>query len=145
MSTYLSSEVLLNIENISQERLDGEVIVISFNSGKYFSTSGAGADIFYLIQNQVPQELWFKLLSDAYGSFSETESGIETFLEDLKSEGIIVETQINLSSKCTFPDDCSRNGWVSPRMIAFNDLQDLLLIDPIHDSSIEGWPQTKNE
>ena len=119
--------------------------MISFDSGKYFTTSGPGADVIYLIQNEVRQELWFELLSEAYHSFSETESGIEKFLEELKTEGIIVETQVSLTSQCLLPDDYSREGWTSPILIAFNDLQDLLLVDPIHDSSIEGWPNKKNE
>jgi hypothetical protein len=39
------------------------------------------------------------------------------------------------------PDDYSRAGWIEPTLEVFTDLQDLILVDPIHDASDLGWPR----
>jgi hypothetical protein len=42
------------------------------------------------------------------------------------------------------PTDYVRKGWEPPSLLVFDDLADLLLIDPIHDTSTSGWPTQKN-
>jgi hypothetical protein len=43
------------------------------------------------------------------------------------------------------PDDFVRNSWNSPTLKVYKDFQDLLLVDPIHDTSLTGWPELKND
>jgi hypothetical protein len=136
-------EFLLNSENISQERLDGEVIIISFDSGKYFSAKNSGADVLWLIEKGISRSAWELNLSAEFRNFSSV--GIDAFLDSLVHEKLIVEGEGLIENRATLPNDYSRGDWEPPVLVAFNDLEDLLLIDPIHDTSTEGWPNLKNE
>ena len=145
MTIWHHKEILLNSQNISLERLDGEVILISFDTGKYFSAIGTGADILWLAEKGVPQKKWEIILSSAYENFLSNDTDIPIFIQNLVNEGLVLEFDDNLLGECELPLDMVREVWAPPKLIAFNDLQDLLLIDPIHDASLEGWPKTKDE
>jgi hypothetical protein len=145
MTIWHNKEIVINFQNISQERLDGEVILISFDTGKYFSAIGSGADILWLAEKGVSQKNWETILSATYENFLSNDPEIAIFIQNLVNEGLVLEVEDNLSGVCELPLDIHREGWLPPKLVAFNDLQDLLLIDPIHDTSLEGWPKTKDE
>jgi len=60
------------------------------------------------------------------------------------SEGITVTSKEELTGIPKLPEDYDHASWSRPVLQAFTDLQDLLTVDPIHDSSLEGWPQLKD-
>lgn len=144
MIYYHQSELVLNRENISFERLDGEVIAISFTSGKYFSAKETASDVFFLIENEVPQSQWTDILSKHYRDFKDS-GQIGKFIEALIKEGLVAESQKTKGNFVELPNDQERTIWKAPTLSSFSDLQDLLLIDPIHDASLEGWPNTNND
>lgn len=126
------------------ERLDGEFVIISFSSGKYYSVNTSGSDILSLVIQGVPINMWNKILCDAYGTISI--SGVEEFIEICESEEIITRTQLSDDNFVSdLPDDNKRTVWKTPAIKIFDDLSDLLLVDPIHDSSVDGWPNTRNK
>jgi hypothetical protein len=145
MASFYTTELQLNLENISQERLDGELILISFETGKYFSSTGSGADIFFLIQHQVPQSNWFEILGNAYKNASLDKAAMSSFLQHSLDEQLLVSSDDELTNHVQLPQDFSRGDWADPKLVAFEDLQNLLLIDPIHDTDTEGWPKLKDE
>lgn len=46
-------------------------------------------------------------------------------------------------SVLALPPDMERAEWSAPVVEAFDDLKDLIRIDPIHDTSFFGWPDKK--
>jgi hypothetical protein len=134
----------INSGGVSFERLDGEVVVISFETGKYFNSNNSAADIFYLIENGVPQNSWSKILSLNFTVFDEQNSGISNFLDVALEEKLILVTDQVEIKQIELPTDYVRKGWEPPSLLVFDDLADLLLIDPIHDTSTIGWPTQKN-
>jgi hypothetical protein len=134
----------INSGGVSFERLDGEVVVISFETGKYFNSNNSAADIFYLIENGVPQNSWSKILSLNFTVFDEQNSGISNFLDVALEEKLILVTDQVEIKQIELPTDYVRKGWEPPSLLVFDDLADLLLIDPIHDTSTSGWPTQKN-
>jgi hypothetical protein len=135
----------INSGGISFERLDGEVVIISFETGKYFNSNNSAADIFYLIENGVPKNSWPKVLSSNFTAFDEQNSGISDFLDMALEEKILLVTDEVEIKQIDLPSDYVRKGWEPPSLLVFDDLADLLLIDPIHDTSTSGWPTQKNE
>jgi hypothetical protein len=135
----------INSGGISFERLDGEVVIISFETGKYFNSNNSAADIFYLIEKGVPQISWSKILSSYFTGFDEQNSGISDFLDmALEEKLLLVADEVEIK-QIDLPSDYLRKGWIKPALLVFDDLADLLLIDPIHDTSTSGWPTQKNE
>ena len=45
-------------------------------------------------------------------------------------------------SDVELPEDYLRGDWVSPLLVSNDELSDLLKIDPIHDVSESGWPES---
>ena len=143
----MSQNLNLNLENTSWERIDGEIIVISYNTGKYYSVNKQGSDLLYLIEMKVKRELWFEILKLNFQNFAEnteTTQKIDEFIEKFLKEKLLTggETYIE---KVEIPNDYTRDNWESPELRIFDDLTDILLIDPVHDTSLEGWPNLKND
>lgn len=139
LPTYILSENL-----ISMERLDGEVIIISFESGKYYSSSGTGADLLWLLKQKVDPKTWESVLKNRFNFEVFPFVEINEFLRKCYSEGIVAHSNVKLDGLADLPNDYAFVAWTKPELLAFADLQDLLMVDPIHDSSLEGWPQLKS-
>jgi hypothetical protein len=142
---FISEEVEINRSGISLERLDGEVVIISFETGKYFNSNGSAADLLFLIEQGVSQASWEFILAKSFSNFRLNSAEIEKFLDQLIEEKIVLSGATLASTEIDLPVDYSRGEWVAPRLSIFDDLADLLLVDPIHDTSTEGWPKTKDE
>ena len=65
----MSEELNLNLENTSWERIDGEIIVISYNTGKYYSVNKQGSDLLHLIEMKVKKEFWYEILKSNFRNF----------------------------------------------------------------------------
>lgn len=134
--------------HLSIERLDGEVIAIDFRSGKYGSFMGPSADIMWLLQTETPRSRWYTLVAKSfpYGPSEEAfNQDIDDFLNRLVELHIIEEADQLTGSIESLPADYERDAWSTPVFAIQDDLVDLLVIDPIHDTSDDGWPQTKPE
>jgi hypothetical protein len=136
-------------EYVSHERLDGEVIAIDTRSGAFFNFGQSAADCWTLLVNCYPIENWSAILNLKYGSGPF--DGINEFVQNcLEYELVkIVNPQncnvpINMSASA-LPDDHTRTIWETPEIMRFDDLQDLIKIDPIHDTSTFGWPSVASD
>lgn len=133
---------MLRTQDLSVERFRGEVVLIDFRSGLYGSFTGTAADIFWLVSESMPREKWLEILGHAYPSIPDTaESEIMEFVEGLLSKGIFVMSNDEVSGDANLPDDLERREWSKPELKFEDDLADLLVIDPIHDSAETGWPE----
>ena len=145
MTVFTSTKLKLNSTAISCERLDGEMVIISFETGKYFNANGPAADVLFLIEKNIDQSLWQEILVNHFKDFLMETSRIDEFVSKLILEKIVLETTLTNFDTVILPEDYQRLEWSTPVLLVFNDLADLLLIDPIHDTSLEGWPTVKND
>ena len=137
----LESEFSINTSSVVFERLDGEVIIISNQNGKYYSLGYTASDIWYLIQTSVSSSLWLKTLADNYQEIPDSaEDEVKKFVDALLSENLIKSSEAAFGDLQLLPEDNPRGKWSCPELLIFDDLQDLLLVDPIHDTGEEGWP-----
>jgi hypothetical protein len=143
--TNTNINYLLNSSEISLERLNGEVVIISFNSGNYYSCVGSAADILSLVSKEVDRTLWKEIICNKYKINDLPDSEIDLFIDDCLKENIVVLSNSKLEGISDLPDDFNRNEWNTPILKIYKDFQDLLLVDPIHDSSLTGWPELKND
>ena len=138
-------KIVLNQQLISMERLDGEVIIISFDTGKYYRSAKSGADILWLLKDNVDPSKWEEIFKKRFNMNDFPRKQVIEFIEKCLLEGIAENSEIALNGVPNLPEDYDSDGWTQPILLAFADLQDLLMVDPIHDSSLEGWPQLKND
>jgi hypothetical protein len=138
----------LRRDNLSLERLDGEIIAIDFISGKYGSFVGPSADLLWLIQAEVPRENWWGLVNQAFDPAPAPDlfnADADSFVERVRELGIVETVESAHGVVESLPDDYVRKGWTTPVFAVEDDLVDLLVIDPIHDTSSDGWPQKHAE
>lgn len=125
---------------VSHELIDGEVIIIHFESGNYYSLRESAARI------------WEGLagggrLEDIYARFAGLEQPqqdeIRGFLDQLVRENLIEEVEetglVSVASGAVPAGEFSR-----PVFEKYQDMQELLLADPIHQVDEAGWPKAKN-
>lgn len=142
----IKNRFAINTPSVVFERLDGEVIVISNQSGKYYSLGYTASDIWHLIQNSVSSSLWLKILADNFQEIPESaQDEVNKFVDDLLSENLVRSSEIAFGESKLLPQDNPRGKWSCPELLIFADLQDLLLVDPIHDTGEEGWPFAPRE
>ena len=143
--TNTNINYLLNSSEISLERLNGEIVIISFNSGNYYSCVGSAADILSLVSKEVDRALWKEIICNKYKINDLPVAEIDLFIDECLKESIVVLSDSKLEGTSDLPDDFNRNKWNTPILKIYKDFQDLLLVDPIHDSSLTGWPELKND
>lgn len=133
---------------LSRERLDGEVVAIDFESGNYFSFDGSAADIFWLLENEVAFSHWNSILAMHYTELptaEQLEQELLDFIGKLRDLGLVTDGAVVEGASIPLPPDCVRGSWEQPDTQANSELADLLIIDPIHDTGIDGWPEIKSD
>jgi len=137
----------INNPKIVNETIDGEVVIINFESGNYYSSNTFGCEIWSLIEQQRSIEEIIKIVKNRYTSselnLSET---VQTFLAELEREQLIVPANREESSSLELQEHPQKRAITSPPQLhKFKDMQELLLLDPIHDVDTAGWPVAKPE
>lgn len=136
---------------ISHETIDGETVIINLDNGNYYSIDGVGADIWNLIDSGANINQISELISENYNiDKDEVHESIEELTNELISEGLIVNSKnnekfdkeaINLVSL----ENNKNPEYKKPSLEKYTDMQDLLLLDPIHEVDDEsGWPTPKD-
>lgn len=136
----------IDVPRVVHEIIDNEVIVIDFSAGTYYHIEGCGAYIWSMIENGVEHQSILSNIAAYYSSPVEiVADAIEAFLHTLVDEGLIVESdkQTGKASNIDLPAD-KPVVFIPPAIHKFTDLQQLLLLDPIHEvDETSGWPNQK--
>ena len=138
------------LPSVSMERLDGETIVIDFESGRFYSFRESAADLLWLISTGIEFALFESVLQKYFRVHESTDlfQDIGSFIDTLLGLNLIemsaVDSEIDSTgiSDVELPEDYLRRDWVSPLLVSNDELSDLLKIDPIHDVTESGWPES---
>jgi hypothetical protein len=139
MSESMPSYKILQ-PKIVYEVLNNEVVAIDFNTGTYYVLPHAAKQVWLLIERKTPSDQIAQRLSDHYQrEFNEVFADTEKFIAQLLENGLIEPTHEAPDSIDTPMDS---QGWQygPPKLLTYMDVQDLLLLDPIHEVTEVGWP-----
>jgi PqqD family protein of HPr-rel-A system len=144
--------VSINRADITFEVFDDEVVLINFRTGSYFSVGGAGREIVQALSraDQTDASLREIALAEYAVDGDELAQALDTFLADLAQAGLVSVTPVPDGPDApleTPPVEASapagRRPYESPVLRAYDDMQALLLLDPIHEVDQSGWPNAK--
>lgn len=127
---------------VSHDRLDGEVMVINLKSGEYFAFGGAAADAWTMFvaghgSAEVAEEVARRYEVDAVVAMAD----IERFAGALESEQLLeASADGSPPSPAELEEAGGRRPYEAPVIDKYEDLADLLLVDPIHEVGEDGWP-----
>lgn len=134
----------LNTPHIAHETIDNETIIIDFDSGAYYSLQGVAFHIWTLVQQGHSLDAIVAHIHAHYlGQEAEMDQSVRAFVDSLLTNGLIIESEAGQdSADAPTPQavDTEPTPFVAPVLEQYTDMQDLLLLDPIHEVDEQGWP-----
>lgn len=137
----------INTPAVVFERFADEVVAINLDNGVYYSLTGCASDIFQMIEQVATREEIYQTLAARYDtSAAELEQKVTPFLARMVEEKLICPTEEVRTGQLVLPALAGPAGPLTlPKATAYSDLQNLLLLDPVHDVGEMGWPQESGE
>ncbi|MFO1520299.1 MAG: PqqD family protein [bacterium] len=128
---------------IISETIDGEAIIINLDTGDYFSLNPSGSLAWELLTSGWPLETVSEAMAQKTGqAVAEVTSRMGAFVSGLEREGLIVAADVGVDvGTLRLPDGLA--VFEAPEFQKYVDMQDLLLLDPVHDVEEAGWPARK--
>lgn len=131
----------INSPRIIYENVDNEILIIDTLTGSYFSLKETGSQIWQLIaKNNNNHEIVQHLSPSPEANSNQISEDVQFFFQDLLDNNLIIPLEKADQNSENQELSESKIPYVSPKLNKFTDMQDLLLIDPIHDVDQEGWP-----
>lgn len=126
------------------DRIDDEVIIVNLQSGIYYSLRKFGVDVWSgLEQGASRDDLLSELRQRHDLSDEQAEARVEQLLEDLICEGIVAYADADGGQRSADEDNGAQPAAEDPegfRLQRFSDMEELLMLDPVHDVDDTGWP-----
>lgn len=133
-------EWVINAPTAVSEVIDGELVVINLEKGSYYSSEGIGAYLWQCVERRVGTHATIAAITSGFGITAEqARTDLETFIAALSREDLIREAGPADALSGVAPG-VSDELYAPPELKVYADMQDLLLLDPIHDVGEEGWP-----
>ena len=141
---------IINRQSVVYETFDDEIIIINLDSGNYYSFDRVGADMWCLIESGTAVSEIVKWIIERYKGSSpdDIENAIKESIAELEKEGLIVPgeleksvngKEINLVAKTE--SGTKKAIFEKPVLQKHTDMQDFLLVDPIHEVDYTDWSQ----
>jgi hypothetical protein len=136
------SRLVWNTPGITSELFDDEVVIVNFESGRYHSLQGSGRLIWQWLEAPVTlDQILSRAATDFSGDREEIDRDIRDFVATLQAEGLIAAVASDAAARMATNDAASASiPFTPPLLNTFSDMQELLLLDPIHDVDEAGWP-----
>lgn len=126
------------VPSVTSETFDGEVVVANFVSGAYYSLSGSAAAVYdALKQGLAPAEIADWLGAALKADPAVIVADVQSFVDHLMGEQLVAEAP---NATAGTPPALTIATYAAPIAERFDDLVDLLLLDPVHDVTEAGWP-----
>lgn len=135
------------------DTIDGEVILLNIEKGNYYQLKNEAV----LVWEEIASKKISSALvvadslsrNEAY-SQNEILDSINPFINQLKTEQILLEVKESGSKKenARVPatkEKKKKGKFPTPVLLKYTDMQSILLLDPIHDTNEEGWPNKKSK
>jgi hypothetical protein len=142
------SRFRINRPKVVHEIIEEEAVFLHLESGNYYSLDGVGAEICRLIDSSVHVGGIIEWVTGRYrGDRSEIEKALYQLINELQRENVIVtdetreyEKDLDHSDRGSVSHSEHSDIFVAPILNKYTDMQDLLLLDPIHEVDEAGWP-----
>jgi hypothetical protein len=141
----------INAPTVAYQNVEDEAILIQFDSGCYYSTDGLGTEILSLLRQGASAITVVEILADRYcADLQDVYRAVKPFIEQLGTENLVVAQPGDVVDGGSGRQSMGSTGAARPQcpieppvLHKYTDLQDLLLLDPIHDTDDAGWPMAE--
>lgn len=132
----------LNEPSVVSELIEEESVIVNLLTGSYYSTGGSGSLLWsWLCQGASPAEAARALANRFEVEEDVAGQAVRRFLDALLEQDLLrVSPDRPVPELTVSGEHGSRAAWVPPALNAYEDMKDLLLLDPVHDVDEVGWP-----
>jgi hypothetical protein len=143
----LPARFAANRPAVVDEMIDGEVVVIDLRSGNYFSLVDSAAVVWASLAALPTHDEVAALLGRVYDAEPEQCFAVSgAFLDALVAEGLVVQVDAPEAHGAAPELPVVRGPLPEPRLEKFDDMQQLILLDPVHEiDETMGWPRMRPE
>ena len=136
----------VNTPTVTHETIDGEAVIINLDSGNYYSLVEVGSFIWGLVEKGASaSDVQNLVLQNYLGNATDIDRGVQELLAQLQQENLIVPVDgtgvVNLNQELGSNNGHEKALFNAPMLHKYSDMQELLLLDPIHDVDDAGWPK----
>lgn len=138
----------VNKPDVVMESFEGELVLVQMKSGNYYSLQGSAPLIWELIERgRSVEDTGDYLVARHQGDEQEVRRSVRNLVDELVAESLIVPVTKGSTDAMLKTSDPVETGapFVLPVLERYTDMQELLLLDPIHDVDQSGWPRRKDE
>ncbi|HVT56314.1 MAG TPA: PqqD family protein [Xanthobacteraceae bacterium] len=130
---YFSTDV----PRIISKEFDDELVLANYDSGLYYSLADSAAKIWLALKAGASDQAIVAAFTRKFPAAAGIETEVGNFIQKLVAEGLIVPAEKGNEGEPLLeglPD------FRAPVLERFDDLKELLLLDPVHDVDDAGWP-----
>lgn len=142
----------INEPKVIQETIEGESVIVNLASGNYFSVDKVGAEIWENIEKgRSVGEILDHIFRLYNGDPDSIENSVKQLIDELIKEELVVPDSSTMTDSTRTSDvkgvseKGQKKGFEAPVLKKYTDMQDLLLLDPIHEVDETGWPNIKTD
>lgn len=135
-----------NSPPVVHETVEGETIVVNLDTGSYYDLNELGGSILGLLNQGMTVAELTSLVAGTYGlDVADAGRAVEGFATQLVAEQLLVPSgsaDEYPASSWQAPGDAPElpAGYSEPALNKYTDMQELLLLDPVHEVDEAGWP-----
>jgi hypothetical protein len=136
----------VNEPDVVYETFEGEVVVVNLDTGNYYSLSGTGPAIWTdLVGGFGIDEIAERIQSRYTGGSDAILAAIAAFTDRLVGEKLLIGAGSPAArvQSSLIETAANRAPFAPPLIENYEDMQDLLMLDPIHEVDTAGWPVVK--
>jgi hypothetical protein len=135
----------VNAPEVIAETVGEETMVVNLGTGHYFNLQGTAVDVWEGIERAETLETIVHGLEARFEAASgEIESAVSELVRELEEAALIVPATPDdgpaPGSAAPRTAEGARGPFVKPQLAKFTDMQDIILLDPVHEVDPRGWP-----
>ena len=143
----MSDKILqINPRRVIHETFDDEIVIVNLETGSYYSLDHVGAAIWELLgQRATVPQIQANIAARYEGDRAELERAVKTFLDELIADSLVeYSDQAAASNDAIAQTKETHLVFQAPVLSKYTDMEELLLLDPIHEVDELGWPTAKS-
>jgi hypothetical protein len=143
--------VRIATHQVISEVVDDEAIIINSLTGAYYSLDPVGSAVWTaLLPGARSSDALERLVVDGFAVDAEiARVDVQALLDQLIEEGLIEEGLIEPTDNPplaeSVPTPPTIRTYATPMLSKYTDMEELLLLDPIHEVDPQGWPVARDD
>lgn len=135
----------INEPRVVHQLMDSEVVVIHLDTGVYYSLTDSAACVWQALLAGASRATMLAALRREFAvNGAALEPALDSFLAALEAEQLISPgsrvAAAGLAPGTSGDGGAEQRPFVPPAFKRFSDMQELLLLDPVHEVDASGWP-----